>query len=363
MCNPAVPQKKGYGLMMNFSEYINTLIKGEHLGQAECRHCFNQILTNEGSDHDQGAFLAALRAKGETVEEIAGAWQSVDGVDTVHVCGEMPADIVENSGTGMDPMKTVNISSGAAVIAAAGGVAMARHGSRALSSRCGTVDVCEVLGIDVDCSVESVAASIRQCGIGLFNGMSSHVHPEALARLLGNISFGSPLNIAASLAHPARPEIAVRGVHHPGAIEPVANVMHAIGYHHALIIHGCDGDGRPAMDELSIYGPTYAAWLYPDGIVERFEISPEDFGIEGKTPDSIRSTGDIMRDAAQLHAALRNEGNQELINTLCLNAAAIFIIAGKYPTLQAGFDRAKALVGSMQAAAKLDQWIRTQGRT
>ncbi len=136
---------------------------------------------------------------------------------------------VENSGTGMDSFKTFNISTAAAIVAAAGGVRMARHGARAVTSDCGTVDMAKALGVDVDCGTDIVAESIFRAGIGLFNGMSPQVHPRALARVLSQTGFGSTLNIATSLANPASPRLAVRGVYRREMVATVAEVMRAIG--------------------------------------------------------------------------------------------------------------------------------------
>ena len=166
-----------------------------------------------------------MTAKGPTPPEIAGAWQAIVEFDTATVEVSQEAPLVDNCGTGMDSLKTFNVSSAAAVVAAAGGVRMARHGARGLTSACGTVDLLEAVGIAVECDVAAVARSIETCGIGLFNGMSPRVHPRALFRILSQIRFGSILNIAASLASPCRPSHAVRGVYAADLLTPVTRVV------------------------------------------------------------------------------------------------------------------------------------------
>ena len=218
-------------------QIITRLIAKEDISLKESHAAFSMVLGNEVSDMQQGAFLAALTAKGETADEIAGGWRAVYELDTQKV-DLTDLTIVDNCGTGMDSFKTFNISTAASLVAAAGGVTIARHGARAITSSCGTVDMAECLGVDMECSVELVEKSIRQAGIGLFNGMSPEVHPMALGRILSQICFGSPLNIAASLAHPALPKVAVRGVYSPSLIRPVAEVMQAIGYTDALVVYG-----------------------------------------------------------------------------------------------------------------------------
>ncbi|HEX5680893.1 MAG TPA: anthranilate phosphoribosyltransferase, partial [Desulfobacterales bacterium] len=243
-------------LLKSFGEGIDRLISRQELSRAECHAMFRQVLIDTQPDLHQGAFLAALTAKGPTPPEIAGAWQAIVELDTATV--EVPQDgpLVDNCGTGMDSLKTFNVSSAAAVVAAAGGVRMARHGARGLTSACGTVDLLEAVGIAVDCDVASVARSIETCGIGLFNGMSPRVHPRALFRILSQIRFGSILNIAASLASPCRPSHAVRGVYAADLLTPVTRVMREIGYRRAMVVHGFDAERRRGMDELSTIGET-----------------------------------------------------------------------------------------------------------
>ena len=141
---------------------------------------FHPILLNEQPDLQQGAFLAAITAKGPTPEEIAGIWEAIYEVDTVKVRPEVSGPLVENCGTGMDSIKTFNVSTAAALVAASDGVFIARHGARAITSRCGTVDLLESLGIDMECDAAVVKRSIEKAGIGIFNGMSQKVHPQAL---------------------------------------------------------------------------------------------------------------------------------------------------------------------------------------
>src|SRR5512139_3376776 len=142
-----------------FGAYVQQLIERKNLSRTESYLLFRELLINSQPDLQQGAFLAALKAKGETVDEIVGAWQAIDELDTVHVDG-LPETILDNSGTGMDSFKTFNVSSAAALVAAAHGIPVARHGARAITSRCGTVDIMEAMGINVECPPAVVAHSI-----------------------------------------------------------------------------------------------------------------------------------------------------------------------------------------------------------
>lgn len=251
---------------------------------------FCDVLKNEQPDLQQGAFLAALVAKGETTDELYAAWRAIDEIDTVHVAPMVKTPICENSGTGNDGMNTINVSTVAAIVAAAGGVVMARHGARALSSRCGTVDLVEALDIAVECDANTVGKSIDNAGIGIFNGMSPKIHPAALGRILSQIRLGSTLNIAASLAHPARPKLAVRGVYHPDMIGKVAELMQRIGFTRAMIICGEDAQTGRFMDEFSPCGTSHVALLTPEGI-STLRVEPEEVGITRSTLADITWNG------------------------------------------------------------------------
>ena len=220
--------------LKHFGSKVDDLIRGRSLSRGEAFDLFRQILKNKQPDLQQGAFLAAITAKGATAEEIAGIWEAIYEVDTMKVRPEVKGPLAENCGTGMDSIKTFNISTAASIVAAAGGINMARHGSRAITSRCGTVDMLEILGVDVNCDVQLVKKSIEVAGIGIFNGMSGLVHPSALCRILSQIRFGTVLNIAGSLANPALPDYGVRGVYSREMVLPIAMAMKEIGYRRAL---------------------------------------------------------------------------------------------------------------------------------
>ena len=343
-----------------FGAVIQRLLRKEHLTRDECYEMFRHILLGEQPDLHQGAFLAALAAKGETPEEVAGAWQAIVELDTARV--DIPQDqpLVENCGTGMDRLKTFNVSSAAAVVAAAGGVRIARHGARGLTSACGTVDLLEAVGIAVDCDVEIVAQSIGKCGIGLFNGMSAHVHPRALFRILSQIRFGSILNIAASLASPCRPTHAVRGVYAPELLLPVSQVMREIGYRRALVVHGFDGCGEQGMDEFSTLGDSAVREFHPDGSEHSYRLTPEDVGIQRASFSDIAASGDTAMEAVRFMHVVAGCGHPACMDITCLNAGAILYVAGKAENLKAGVEQSRDLLNSGRALQKLCQWVTTQ---
>ena len=346
--------------LKGFGANIQKLIEKQDLSRVESYRMFKQVLENGQPDLHQGAFLAALVSKGETPQEIAGAWQAIYELDTNTVSSDLGSPLVENSGTGMDRLKTFNVSSAGAIVAAAGGVTMARHGARALTSLCGTVDLLEAVGVDVECEVSMVEESIRQTGIGLFNGMSPKVHPNALGRILSMIRFGSTLNIAASLASPCRPTHALRGVYAEEMIDKAAEVMREIGYQHAMVVHGYDDRRENGMDELSTLGESVVREFTAQGKEDRYTLAPEDLGLKRVAFDDVRATGDIKQESERFLKVLAGKGPWALMEFTAINAGAVLHLAGQAQSLESGVSRALGIMEDGLALAKLAQWVQVQ---
>ncbi len=346
-----------------FGNSITSLISGIDLNRKQTRELVSEILNNKQSEIHQGAFLAAITAKGPCPDEIAGAWDAIYDIDTVKIRPDTKQPMVDNCGTGMDSFKTFNISTAAAIVAAAGGICLARHGARAITSRCGTVDLCETLGVDVECPVETVKTSIEKVGIGLFNAMSPFVHPQALFRILSQMSFGSILNIAASLANPVMPKYGVRGVYAKQMISPVIETMKEIGFKRALAFHGTSGTGVGGIDELSPVGKSYVAELEPDGNILRYTVDPNSVGLMNtiKLKD-IAARNDPREEAHRLLRLFTGIDKGPLYETICLNTAPIFYVTGEVDTLQKGVEKARDIIDSGQAMDKLWQWVQSQNR-
>ncbi|RZB36572.1 MAG: anthranilate phosphoribosyltransferase [Desulfobacteraceae bacterium Eth-SRB2] len=346
-----------------FGNSITALISGIDLSRKQTKKLVSEILNSEQTDIHQGAFLAAITAKGPCPDEIAGAWDAIYDIDTVKIRPDIKQPMVDNCGTGMDSFKTFNISTASAIVAAAGGVCLARHGARAVTSRCGTVDLCETLGVDVECPVETVKTSIEKTGIGLFNAMSPFVHPQALFRILSQMSFGSILNIAASLANPVMPEYGVRGVYAKEMISPVIETMKEIGFKKAMVFYGSSGNGRGGMDELSPISESWIAELSEDGNIEHYALSPETLGIRYPvTPDEIAGGNDPETEALRLLKVFTSKDKKALYETICLNAAPIFYVAGKTTGITSGIEKSRHMIDSGKAMDKLKEWVVTQHR-
>lgn len=345
-----------------FGAVVTRLIGKGNLTESESYEAFRALLANETSDLQQGAFLASLSAKGETEDEIAGAWRAIYDLDTEKARDLDSLDPVENCGTGMDGHKTFNVSTAAALVAAGLGVPMARHGARALTSTCGTVDLAEALGVDVECPVALVGESVRSARIGLFNGMSPEVHPKALGRILSQIHFGSTLNVAASLANPAMPRSAVRGVHSAEAVERVARVMRRIGYGRALVLSG-GVDGSPkSMDEASVSGVTSGIELLADGTERRFSFRPEEFGLGIYPAAALAPEGTMEERVVSFLRILAGKGERARTEIVALNAGLILYVADRAASMAEGTALALSFLASGEALAALGRWVSAQNR-
>jgi len=342
-----------------FGSIIAKLINKENLTRQEAKTAFSQILSNRQIDMQQGAFLAALTAKGATPEEIAGGWEAIYHMDTVKVGLVPDQPLTDNCGTGMDTFKTFNISTAASIIAAAGGIRMAKHGSRALTSFCGTIDILEELGVDVECDVDIVKQSIENAGIGIFNGMSSKVHPMALGRILSKISFGTVLNISASLANPALPAYGVRGVYSKDMVSHVPEIMKEIGYKRALVVNG-SVDGEFSIDEASTLGTTYVGELKEDGSFDYYSFTPEDVGMSRGNKEDLKPLNSKREEALRMLNILKGKDTGTRADIVCLNAGLIFYLTDRTSSIKNGYLEARKIITSGMALDKLKDWVSEQ---
>ena len=344
-----------------FGAIVVRLIRGEEIGRAEARECWRQICAEEQPDLHQGAFIAALRAKPETLEEVVGSFEALYEHDTVKVAIDTPEPTIDNSGTGADTLKTFNISTGASIIAAACGAYVARHASRAVSSNCGAVDVIEALGVDVE-TPDVVKQSVEQTGIGVFNALSSAFHPKALMRVLSQVRFGSTINLVGPLLHPAMPtpSYKVMGVPSVEAVDPEAQLVRELGYRAAFLMHGLDADRENGMDELSTLGPSHVAELRPNGAIEHSVVTPESLGLRRARYEDIASSRDLHRDALTLLRVIANADAGPRQDVVCLNAAPLLYLTGRAADLREGIGEARAAIRDGRALQKLRDWVTWQ---
>ena len=345
--------------LRSFGLKVDALLKGQNLTRAETFEMFREVLLDEQPSIQQGAFLAAITAKKPTPVELAAAWQAIFDYDTIKVTPNVDSPLVDNCGTGMDTIKTFNISTAASLIAAADGVKLAKHGARAITSKCGVVDILETLGVDVECDPQLVKRSIETCGIGIFNGMSAKVHPTALFRILSQIRFGTILNMAGSLANPASPSHGVRGVYAADLVVPVAEAMREIGYKGAIVVHGLNESGSKGMDEISTLGKTLVAELRA-GEIQAYSLDPKQFGIPGGKERELLCAFDRDEEAMHFIRILGGEERNSRRDIVCLNAAPILYMMGKANSLESAYQRAQSIVDSGMALKKLREFVQAQ---
>jgi len=343
-----------------FGAIVVRLIRGENISREEARECWRQVCEEEQSDLQQGAFIGALKAKGETPEEVAGTFEALYEHDTLKVEVKTPGPLIDNCGTGADSLKTFNISTGAAIVGASLGLYVVRHAARAISSNCGAIDVIEALGINVESVPEVPRKSIQNAGICAWNAFLPGVHPKTLARVLSQIRFGSAINLVGPLLNPTRPAYKVMGVPSREMIEIEAETLKALNFKRAFVMHGLEDESKRGMDEISTLGTTYAAEVGEDGSIRKHTLTPEDFGIPRARFEDIASSRDVKKDALALLRVLAGKDPGPRCDIVCLNAAPLLYITGKAGTLKEGLQMARQAVAAGKALAKLRDWVTWQ---
>ncbi len=328
-------------------EAIARLVAGEDLDEAAMTAVMQEIMTGEATPAQIGACITALRMKGETVEEITGAARVMRACATRIEVGDVGGVLVDTCGTGGDQSGTFNVSTTAAFVVAGAGVPVAKHGNRAVSSRCGSADVLEALGVDLDLEPAAVADAIRAVGIGFL--FAPRLHP-AMKHAIGprrEIGIRTIFNVLGPLTNPAGANVQVMGVFAPELTEPLAAVLGRLGARRALVV--C-GEGN--MDELTVTGTTRVSEWTGEEVVT-WSVVPEDVGLGRARADEIRGAGDPAAAAAQVREILAGGpgGRREMA---ALNAGAALMAAGRADDLAGGVRLALESIDSGAALARLD---------
>ena len=323
---------------------IARLVDRHDLTRAEAKAVMNEIADDAATPAQVGAFLAALRLKGETVDEIAGAAEVMRArVDRVHVGRDV---FVDTCGTGGDNQNTFNISTGSAFAVAGAGVCVAKHGNRSVSSRCGSADVLAALGVNVDAAKDVVELCIAECGIGFLFAQRLHPAFKAVAGIRRELGIRSVFNLLGPLANPAGARHQVMGVYEPRWVPIIAGVLATLGTRHAFVVHG------EGLDEIAVTGMTHVCEV-KDGVVERYAMLPEDLGLRRWEKADIVG-GDAERNAAMLRDVLSgNKGAPR--DAVLANAAAALVAGGAAPDLLVGVKIAAASLDSGAALDKLER--------
>ncbi len=322
---------------------------GTHLSRQEAETAMEEILSGRAGEDSIVALLAALRTKGETVEELVGFARAMRRHATPIFSNTSRPDelLVDTCGTGGDSSGTFNISTTAAFVAAGAGVRVAKHGNRSISSKCGSADVLEALGISLDVSPERVGAAIREIGIGFLFAPALHTamrHAMPARRRLGRTAF----NLLGPLTNPAGARAQVAGVFSAEVVEKVASVLAELGVDRAFVVHG------GGLDEISLAGETKVGEVR-GGAVRVYEVTPEDFGL-GRAPISAISGGDAAHNAELLRAILAGEPGPRR-DIVIANAAAALVAAGSAADFIDGARFAAESIDSGAARRKLEALI------
>lgn len=344
----------------DFGAIVVRLTNGENITREEAKECWRQICEEEQSDLQQGGFMGALQAKGATPEEVAGTFEALYEYDTIKVQVDTPEPLIDNCGTGADTLKTLNISSGAAIIGASLGLYVVRHAARAISSNCGAVDVVEAFGVNVESAPELPKQSIEKAGICVWNAFLGSVHPKTLARVLSQIRFGSAINLVGPLLNPTMPEYKVMGVPNREMIDIEIRTLKELGFKRAFVMHGLDENSDKGMDEVSTLGVTHVAELRENGSIENYEITPEDFGIKRGAFEEVASSRDIQKDAVALLKVLAGRDTGPRADIVCLNAAPLLYVMGKAKDLTQGLEMARQATAEGKPVEKLRDWVTWQ---
>lgn len=334
--------------MRSFSALIGRVADGHELAADEARHAFDRMADGDVTPAQMAGFLLALRTRGETVTEIAAA---VTAMRARMVAVRAPADAMDVVGTGGDGSGSFNISTATAFVVAAAGVPVAKHGNRALSSRCGAADVLLALGVRIDLTPDGVARCVEEAGIGFMFAPAHHPALRHVGPTRVELATRTVFNLLGPMLNPAGVRRHLIGTYSARWLQPVAEVLRELGSESAWIVHAHDG-----LDEISTTAPTRVARLRR-GAVDLLEISPEDAGVRRRSPEELRG-GDAEANAVALRAVLAGEPGAYR-DTVVLNTAAALLVAGEAHDLRDGADRAAALLDGGAAAERLDQLCAT----
>jgi anthranilate phosphoribosyltransferase len=324
------------------------LLEGRDIGRDRSREVMGEIMGGEATQGQIGGFLVALRIKGETADEIAGCAEAM----REHVLPVRPQrdDLVDTAGTGGDGASTINISTAAAIVAAAAGAGVAKHGNRAVSSACGSADVLEALGFSLEQGAERIAQSIDELGFGFMFAPTHHPAMRHAAPVRRELGARTVFNVLGPLTNPAGARAQVIGVYAKPLVRTIAEVLAQLGARRAFVVHGAHG-----IDELSPSGPNDVCEVV-DGEVRARVVDPADLGIEPSDPAELRggSPAENAQAIREVFAGARS-GRRDAI---LLNAAGAIAAAGHAADLREALELAREAVDSGGAGARLDELAR-----
>ena len=332
--------------MSAFTPYLKIATSGQPLSADEMSGAMDLLLSGSASDIEIAGFLSALRARGETVEEITAAARSLRH-NALRV--EAPDDVVDTCGTGGDGAGTLNISTAAALITAGCGVRVAKHGNKAATSKSGSSEVLESLGVKLDISPAAITRCINEAKIGFMFAALHHKSVGHVATARKELGVRTMFNVLGPLSNPAGANAQLLGVFARDLVRPIAETLPHLGVRQAWVVHGADG-----LDELTTTGPTYVAAL-KDGSITEFVVTPEDADLPRSNVSDLAG-GDPAENAAALWRLLDGEKGAYR-DIAVLNAAAVLVIVGKAENLKIAARTAEAAIDKGSAKAALAKLV------
>jgi len=333
---------------MNIREALHLVIDGVDLTEEKMISVMEQIMSGDAGDLQLGAFITALRMKGESVDEIVGAARVMrKKAESLNIAS---TNIVDTCGTGGDGGNTFNISTAAALVVAGAGITVAKHGNRAVSSRSGSADVLKCLGVNIEADKTVVEKCLEQVGIGFLFAPLMHGAMKHAAGIRKELGFRTIFNLLGPLTNPAHAHAQVVGVFSRKWVVPLAQVLKSLGCRHALVVHGDDG-----LDEITLMDKTSVCEL-SNGNIQEYSISPEDFGLVRCSPDKVQG-GSPEENAVIIRTVLDGTVGPKM-DIVLLNAAAAIYAGGKADSLKEGLEIARESILSGAARQKLDDLIR-----
>jgi anthranilate phosphoribosyltransferase len=331
------------------NDLLRKVLEGEILSESEAEQLMHRLMTGELTPAQMAGVLMTLRTRGEALDEMVGFARAMRA-HAVSVPVQVPG-LLDTCGTGGDTMKTWNLSTGIAFVVAAAGVPVAKHGNRAVSSRCGSADVLEALGANLNLTPEQVAEAIQQVGIGFLFAPLHHPAMRHVAPVRRELGVRTVFNLLGPLTNPAGARRQLLGVFHWQWIAILAEALGRLGAERALVVHGMDG-----LDEVSPIGTTVAAHLKPDGSIETFEFTPEDLGLQ-RLPGAAILAGETPQQNAQyLRDALAGE-DEARMQALLPGAAMALWVAGRVEDPRDGVAVALRAVETGRALEMLEDYI------
>ncbi|MFH1285915.1 MAG: anthranilate phosphoribosyltransferase [Candidatus Micrarchaeota archaeon] len=327
---------------MEFHEFLGKIARSENLSEKEAEEAMNVIMRGEATNAQIGAFLMGLEVKGASVEEIT-AFAKTMRANAQKIAPKVSL-LADTCGTGGDRSGTFNVSTAAAFVVAGAGVAVAKHGNRSVSSKCGSADVLEALGVNVSLTPEEVEKKIEKLGIGFMFAPTFHPAMKYVAQARKEMKVKTVFNVLGPLSNPANASVQLVGVFKPELTETLAYVLKNLGVKSALVVHGS------GLDEISICGSTRVSELR-SGKVKNYEITPDEFGIKRAKLEEILGS-DAKGNAEILKAVLSGKKGAHR-DIVALNAGALLYIAGKAKTIKEGVKLAESSIDSGKAMEKL----------